>query len=59
MELAWRAGHLRPGLKLLFSSGFPEASLDAKEPIPDGVSLLSKPYRKAELAQKVRSALVA
>lgn len=48
---------MRPRLKLLFTSGFPEAWLDANEPIPEGASLLSEPYRKAEYAEKVRAAL--
>lgn len=57
--LAREARKLRPALKTLFTSGFAHAAIqNGAEPseIPLG-SMLSKPYRKHELAQRVRDAL--
>jgi len=58
--LASEARSARPGLKVLFTSGFPQATAihnggQAME-IVQG-SMLSKPYRKFELAQRVRETL--
>jgi signal transduction histidine kinase len=58
-ELAQEAAKLYPGLRVLFTSGFPEAALGQSGTISEGDLLLSKPYRKQELAQKVRQALAA
>jgi PAS domain S-box-containing protein len=55
-ELAIKARALRPGLKVLFTSGFPGNSLgDAG--LQSGNALLGKPYRKHELAKKLREVL--
>jgi PAS domain S-box-containing protein len=57
--LAREARKLRPGLKTLFTSGFAHAAIQsggAVSEIPAG-SMLSKPYRKHELAQRVRDML--
>jgi PAS domain S-box-containing protein len=58
--LASEARATRPGLKVLFTSGFPQATAmqgggQAVE-IVQG-SMLSKPYRKYELARRVRETL--
>ena len=57
--LAREARRLRPALRALFTSGFAHAAIqsggEASE-IP-AASMLSKPYRKHELAQRVRDAL--
>jgi CheY-like chemotaxis protein len=55
--LARAARQLRPHLKVLLTSGFAKAALEAGPPSPDIRNLLSKPYRKAELAAKVRETL--
>jgi PAS domain S-box-containing protein len=56
-ELARRAIAARPGLKVLFTSGFPGGVGD--EPWrPDGARLLNKPYRREELVRAVHEALV-
>ena len=55
-ELAKRAQQLRPDLKVLFTSGFPGTSLTGVDLEPDD-ALLSKPYRKRDLAQKIREVL--
>jgi PAS domain S-box-containing protein len=56
-ELAEAAQALRPGLKILFTSGF-TAIAPAEHGGPDlGRMLLTKPYQKAALARSVRAAL--
>jgi len=51
--LAEEARRLRPGLKVLFTSGFPGALLiDAQ-----GGRMIGKPYRMQELAVRIREAL--
>ena len=55
-ELAHEARRLRPGLRVLLTSGYERASPD--EPAPEAVfELLRKPYRREELAAAVRRAL--
>jgi len=56
-ELAGQARESRPGLKVLFTSGY--TAIGARQD-PGHASpgpLLSKPYRKRDLAHFVRSAL--
>jgi CheY-like chemotaxis protein len=57
-ELARAALDLRPELRVLFTSGFPAVAL-SEQGLPEGVLLLGKPYRKKDLAEKVRAALAA
>ncbi len=56
-KLAEDAVRLRPGLRCLFTSGYTENSIVHQGRLDPGVNLLSKPYRKRELAQKVRETL--
>jgi PAS domain S-box-containing protein len=56
-ELAREACALVPGLKVLFTSGFPEARTSSGGWLSPDVPLLSKPYRKDELARAVRQVL--
>jgi PAS domain S-box-containing protein len=53
--LAQAARRLRPGLKVLLTSGFPKGQDAASS--EEFHNLLIKPYRKAELAAKIRAAL--
>jgi signal transduction histidine kinase/CheY-like chemotaxis protein len=57
--LAREARELRPGLKVLFASGFAEASIrgGATPRDIDGHRLLSKPYRMQDLARRIRETL--
>ena len=55
-DLAREARKQRPGLRVLFSSGFPRDAGRSIEPSFDDL-LLSKPYRRTELANKVREVL--
>ena len=56
-ELAEQARKLRPGLKVLYTSGYTENSIVHQGRLDKGVQLLNKPYRRIELAQKIRAVL--
>jgi PAS domain S-box-containing protein len=58
-ELAHMAEAMRSDLKVLFTSGFPEAAFGPSGALPAGAMLLGKPYRKEELAQRLRESLAA
>ena len=56
-QLAEAAKTRRPNLKTLFTSGYTEDSILRLGKLDPGVRLLSKPYRKFELATRIREAL--
>ncbi|MDX5364922.1 MAG: PAS domain S-box protein [Alphaproteobacteria bacterium] len=56
-QLADAALKLRPGLKVLYTSGYTENAIIHHGRLDPGVHLLSKPYRRQEMAAKVRKAL--
>jgi PAS domain S-box-containing protein len=56
-ELADEVARRRPGTKVLFTSGYTDNAIIHHGRLDDGVLLLSKPYRKSELARMVRVAL--
>jgi PAS domain S-box-containing protein len=56
-QLATLARGKRPGLRVLFTSGFPGTFLSGEFEIEGGDRLLSKPYRKHDLARAVAEAL--
>jgi hypothetical protein len=60
-ELIPLARALRPGLKVLLTSGFADATSHSRGQTRDvdRRQLLSKPYRKQDLARKVREILLA
>ncbi len=55
--LADQAVARRPGLKVLFSSGYSEDAIIHGGRLDPGVQLLSKPYKRIDLARKVRKVL--
>lgn len=55
-QLAIEARRLRPDLNVLFSSGFTEAAVSASINRDFG-PILTKPYRKSDLARRIRSAI--
>ena len=57
-ELSIEAVKLRPDLKVLFTSGYTENAIDHDGRLDQGVHLLRKPYRRAELASMLRAALI-
>jgi PAS domain S-box-containing protein len=56
-QLAEAAKTRRPNLKTLFTSGYTEDSILRLGKLDPGVRLLSKPYRKHELATRIRESL--
>ncbi|WP_341893934.1 ATP-binding protein [Ferrovibrio terrae] len=54
-KLAMLARGLRPGIKLLLTSGFAKGVVQNSDDFPAAVDFLNKPYRRAELAAKLRS----
>ena len=48
---------LRPGVKVLYTSGYTKDALATNDRIDPGVALIHKPYRKIELARKIRAVL--
>jgi PAS domain S-box-containing protein len=57
LDLAQRARKRRPDLKILLTSGYTDTAMLAQGILQPSDQILSKPYRKAELAEKVRSTL--
>jgi PAS domain S-box-containing protein len=55
--LAERARQMRPGLKVLFASGYFEGALVGKGDLETDVRFLTKPYIKRELAKKIEETL--
>ncbi len=56
-ELAEQARLRRPGLKILYTTGYEETAWVADDEPELAAALIRKPYRKAELAQKLRRVL--
>jgi signal transduction histidine kinase/ActR/RegA family two-component response regulator len=56
-ELAEQALKLRPGLPVLYTSGYTENAIVHHGRLDRGVELLAKPYRRQDLAAKVRAVL--
>ncbi len=56
-DLADKASELRPGLKVLFASGYFEGALVSKGALETDVQFIAKPYRMKALAQKVEEVL--
>jgi CheY-like chemotaxis protein len=54
-DLAVKASAARPGLRVLFTSGFPDSAEQKK--LDMAIRLLAKPYRRADLARALREAL--
>jgi PAS domain S-box-containing protein len=57
IELATLAQRELPGVAVLYTSGYTRDALTTGGRLDDGVRLLGKPYRRAQLAQHVRDAL--
>ena len=47
----------KPGLKVLFTSGYTENAIIHHGRLDSGVLLLAKPYRKSDMAVMIRKAL--
>jgi PAS domain S-box-containing protein len=55
-DLAVKASAARPGLRMLFTSGFPDSAATQKR-LDASVRLLAKPYRRADLARALLDVL--
>ena len=53
-QLAIEARRLRPSLKVLLTSGYTASALSREHGVPGDLDLLGKPYRRDELASKLR-----
>jgi len=56
-ELAEVARNCRPGIKVLFTSGFTDTVMFSREEVGDRAMLVTKPYEEHELAVRVRRVL--
>ncbi|MBR1172154.1 ATP-binding protein [Bradyrhizobium liaoningense] len=56
-ELAEAVRLRRPGVRVLYTSGYTDNTIVHEGHLDPGVALLFKPYRKAELSQKIREVL--
>ncbi|MCK1420832.1 CHASE3 domain-containing protein [Bradyrhizobium sp. 180] len=56
-ELAEEVAKRRPGLKVLYTSGYTDNAIVHHGKLDDGVLLLTKPYRRNQLAEMIRKAL--
>ena len=48
---------LDPALRVLYTSGYSESVITHQDRLDEGIDLLSKPYRRTQLAHAIRSAL--
>jgi CheY-like chemotaxis protein len=56
-ELADEARQIRPSIRVLFTSGYTQETMIHHGKLDPGIALLNKPYRKDELARKIREVL--
>ncbi|QPF88806.1 CHASE3 domain-containing protein [Bradyrhizobium commune] len=56
-ELAEKVAKMRPGAKVLYTSGYTDNAIVHHGKLDDGVMLLTKPYRRNQLAEMIRKAL--
>mgnify|MGYP001343299391 CR=1 FL=1 len=58
-ELGEEAKRMRPDIKMLYASGYTEDSITHQGKLDPGVIFIAKPFRRHDLAHKVREALEA
>ncbi|MFC0408699.1 MASE4 domain-containing protein [Roseomonas elaeocarpi] len=56
VQLAVEAGRLRGGLRVLLTSGYTDEALAGQHSVPSDVPILTKPYRREELAERLQVA---
>lgn len=57
VELAYRAREMRPGLKILLTSGYASRGQSENSTATSGFPMLGKPYHLADLAHTIRSVI--
>jgi CheY-like chemotaxis protein len=58
-EFTRQVQQMRPGIRILYTSGYTQNAIVHNGRLDDDAFLLSKPYRKEELARKIRGVLAA
>jgi signal transduction histidine kinase/ActR/RegA family two-component response regulator len=56
-ELAHQIGRLRPGIKIIFTSGYTDDAIIRQGVLDPAIAFIQKPYRPKALARKVREVL--
>jgi PAS domain S-box-containing protein len=56
-EIAARVSRLRPEIRVLYMSGYPESVIASQGVIEPGIALVSKPFTSVDLLAQVRSSL--
>jgi hypothetical protein len=56
-QMVEAALRLRPAIEVLFTSGYTEDATVHHGRLDEGVHLISKPYKRGQLARKLRSLL--
>ncbi|MGH9774655.1 MAG: response regulator [Candidatus Acidiferrales bacterium] len=56
-ELAQQMASLRPGIKIIFTSGYTDDAIARQGIVDPGVAFIPKPYRPKALARKIREIL--
>jgi CheY-like chemotaxis protein len=56
-QLADEVRRRRPAIRILFTSGYAETAIVHQGRLEPGVHLLNKPYRRPDLANKIRQLL--
>ena len=56
-DFAQRMRELRPGMPVLFTSGYTDNAIIHQGRLDEGVHLISKPYAKADLARRIAALL--
>jgi len=56
-QLAERLGSIKPGLKVLFMSGYTSDVITQRGVLPEGVAFIAKPFPRDDLARKVHEVL--
>ena len=57
VQLAEEARYVRPGLKVILTSGYAAAALNLEHGAPLTLEVLGKPYQRGELAKKLRQVM--
>ena len=57
VDLGRQAKDVSSSVKLMYMSGFPQSAFGDRAQLEPGVTLMRKPFRKAELALEVRKVL--
>ena len=57
LELATRLSKVRPGMRVIFMSGYPDEVIGSRGALAEDVAFLQKPFSPEELARQVRDVL--